>query len=112
MKEEEAKELGFEYSGKLDFWDFRYYMAMVEEKQYAVDQEKLKEYFPMEVVTAGLMDIYQRILGLKFTKIEGGEVWHEDVEQWRVDDATTGGTMGWKIRSRLHDAATAWLLGL
>ena len=23
MKEEEAKELGFEFSGKLDFWDFR-----------------------------------------------------------------------------------------
>jgi len=95
MKEEEAKELGFENSGKLDFWDFRYYMAMVEEKQYAVDQEKLKEYFPMEVVTAGLMDIYQRILGLKFTKIEGGEMWHEDVEQWRVDDATTGDTIGY-----------------
>ena len=66
------------------------------------------------------------------------------MEQWRVDDATTGGTIGyfyldlyprlqttgvlltelgsiklacffsqgWKIRSRLHDAATAWLLGL
>ena len=65
-----------------------------------------------KVVTAGLMDIYQRILGLKFTKIEGGEVtlhdliakmsrlsnvkmWHEDVEQWRVDDATTGDTIGY-----------------
>ena len=59
-------------------------MTMVEEKQYAVDQEKLKEYFPMEVVTAGMMDIYQRILGLKFTRLEGGEVWHEDVEMWRV----------------------------
>ena len=32
-------------------FDFRYYMAMVEEKQYAVDQEKLKEYFPMEVAS-------------------------------------------------------------
>jgi len=95
MKKEEAGEIGFEFNGKLDFWDFRYYMAMVEEKQYAVDQEKLKEYFPMEVVTAGLMDIYQRILGLKFTKVEGGEVWHEDVEQWRVDDAETGGNIGY-----------------
>ena len=59
-------------------------MTMVEEKQYAVDQEKLKEYFPMEVATAGMMDIYQKILGLKFTRLEGGEVWHEDVEMWRV----------------------------
>ena len=24
MKEEEAKELGFDFDGKLDFWDFRY----------------------------------------------------------------------------------------
>lgn len=34
-------------------------MAMVEEKQYAVDQESLKEYFPVETVTSGLMDIIQ-----------------------------------------------------
>jgi len=95
MKEEEAKELGFEFDGKLNFWDFRYYMTMVEEKQYAVDQEKLKEYFPMEVVTAGMMDIYQRILGLKFTRLEGGEVWHEEVEMWQVDDVETKETIGY-----------------
>ena len=95
LKEEEAKELGFEFEGKLNFWDFRYYMAMVEEKQYAVDQEKLKEYFPMEVVTAGMMDIYQKILGLKFTKLEGGAVWHEDVEMWQVDDAASGDNIGY-----------------
>lgn len=29
MKEEEAKELGFEYSGKLDFWDFRHDLLLV-----------------------------------------------------------------------------------
>ena len=33
----------------------------------------------LKVVTAGLMDIYQRILGLKFTKIEGGEVFLHDL---------------------------------
>ena len=58
---------------------------MVEEKHYAVDQEKLKEYFPMEVVTSGLMDIYQRILGLKFTKLVNPEVWADDVEVYQVN---------------------------
>jgi len=95
MKKKEAEQLNFEFNGKLEFWDFRYYMAMVEEKQYAVDQQKLKEYFPMEVVTAGLMDIYQKILGLKFSRVEGGEVWHEDVEMWKVDDLESGNNVGY-----------------
>ena len=67
----------------------RYYSSMVEEKNYAVDQEKLKEYFPVDVVTSGLMDIYQSILGLKFTKLENPEVWHEDVEMYQVQLITS-----------------------
>ena len=30
------------------------------------------------------MDIYQRILGLQFTKLDNPEVWHEDVEMYQV----------------------------
>ena len=37
----------------------RYYMNMVEEKSYAVDQNKLKEYFRLDVVTKGKFYCYK-----------------------------------------------------
>jgi thimet oligopeptidase len=67
----------------------------VEKNNYSVDKEKLKEYFPLETVTSGMMEIYQRLLGLKFTKLEGGEVWHDDVSQYQVDDKATGENIGY-----------------
>ncbi|KAK3755599.1 hypothetical protein QZH41_017596 [Actinostola sp. cb2023] len=53
-----CKSLGYKFDGKINYWDMRYYMTMVEEKNYAVDQEKLKEYFPLDVVTKGLHFCY------------------------------------------------------
>merc|ERR550517_1596469 len=42
-----------------------------------------------------MMDIYQKILGLKFTRLKEGEVWHEDVEMWKVDDLQSGDNIGY-----------------
>ncbi len=47
----------------------------------------------MDVVTAGLMDIYQRLLGLRFKQV-AGEVWHEDVQLWQVEDVATSENLG------------------
>jgi len=95
LKEDECKELGLNFNGKLDYWDMRYYQTMVEQKNYAVDQQQLKEYFPMEVVTAGLLDIYQKILGLKYTKLENMQVWDKDVTVYEVKDVETEDILGY-----------------
>lgn len=41
----QCEKYSYEYSGKLDFWDFRYYMNQVEEKMFAVDQDEVRTLF-------------------------------------------------------------------
>ena len=47
----------------------RYYGNLIQKTDYNLDTEELKKYFPLETVMEGMLDIYQRLLGLKFTKI-------------------------------------------
>ena len=47
----------------------RYYIDLIEKNEYNVDSEELKKYFPLETVVSGMLKIYQRLLGLTFTKI-------------------------------------------
>ncbi|XP_075254198.1 thimet oligopeptidase-like [Convolutriloba macropyga] len=94
-KAEDAKENGFENDGRINMWDFRYYMNKTAEIQYSVDHEKLKEYFPVDVVTEGLLGIYQQLLHLEFQQISDGPTWHPEVELYQVTDADSGEIMGY-----------------
>jgi len=95
LKEAEFKEMGLEFDGKINKEDFWYYGNMINKLDYNVDSEKLKEYFPIETVTNGMLKIYETLLGLKFTKIENAEVWHDEVSLHQVNDAATGETIGY-----------------
>jgi len=70
-------------------------MNMIEKEYYSVDHEKIKEYFPMEIVTKGLLEIYQELLSLKFELIPDAEVWHSDVTMYKVIDVATNELMGY-----------------
>merc|ERR1719510_1520277 len=76
--------------------DFRYYMRIREEKEFSVDHVALKPYFPVEKVIEGALGIYQTILGLKFTEIDG-EAFHKlapEIQLFAVTDKKTGDLQG------------------
>lgn len=54
-----CEELKIEFDGKINPSDLRYYLNMMEQKEYSIDHAKLQEYFPMNVVIEGTFKIYQ-----------------------------------------------------
>uniref|UniRef100_A0A673L9D2 Thimet oligopeptidase 1 n=1 Tax=Sinocyclocheilus rhinocerous TaxID=307959 RepID=A0A673L9D2_9TELE len=70
LKEQESQKRNLPFTGELHAWDTRYYMT--------------------QVVTKGLLDIYQELLNLSFQKVEGTPVWHDDVTLYCVKDRTSG----------------------
>jgi thimet oligopeptidase len=81
-------------------WDQSYYTQRVLETEYAVDSEKVREYFPLEKVTDGLFSITQSLYGLEYkditekAKAEGRPMWHADVKLFEVWDKETGEMLG------------------
>ncbi|KNC84709.1 thimet oligopeptidase [Sphaeroforma arctica JP610] len=90
LKKADCAETGTDFNGNINAWDTSYYQNLVQEKQFQVDHQALKEYFPLHKVTKGLLEIYQTLLGLKFTEVKDAHSWHKDVQLFRVDDNTPG----------------------
>jgi len=82
------------FDGRINAWDFRYYHRLLLETEYQVNDDLIKEYFPIDVVTKALLDIYQRVLGLRFEEVKDVVVWHEDVRMFGVYDLETDAFMG------------------
>lgn len=90
-----AAEEGAKSDGKINAWDWRYYDNKLKKERYQIDLEQIKEYFPMERVTAGMLEVYQELLGVRFRQIPQALVWHPDVKLYEITDAAGGSPIGY-----------------
>ncbi|MBT8485670.1 MAG: Zn-dependent oligopeptidase [Phycisphaerae bacterium] len=81
-------------------WDFSFYQNKLKKDTYAVDGEKVREYFPLDRVIDGLFSVTQSLFGLRYEDItaqartNGRPLWHEDVRVFRVFDDANGKQLG------------------
>lgn len=74
-------------SFKLEPWDWRYYAEKVKQSRYALDESKLREYFPLESVRQGAFYVAGRLYGLKFIERTDLPKYHSEVRTFEVRDA-------------------------
>ncbi|KAF2167404.1 hypothetical protein M409DRAFT_36542 [Zasmidium cellare ATCC 36951] len=79
--------------GKFYLWDQSYYSRILVQRDYAVDHEKLAEYFPLDWVIERMLEIFAELMGMAFHQIPTGRgseneelVWHGDVRMFAVYD--------------------------
>lgn len=81
-------------------WDYSFYKNLLKKEKYAVDGEKVAEYFPMERVVEGLFKITSSLYNIEYRDVtkKAGElglpIWHADVKLYEVVDKANGEVLG------------------
>ncbi len=72
---------------RLEKWDGAYYSEKLKQKLFNLDDEKLKPYFELKKVIAGVFMVSEKLFGLHFEEVFDIDVYHPDVKTYRVTDA-------------------------
>ncbi len=89
-------------NSKAEFWpwDYSFYKSRLQQKKYAVDSQKVAEYFSMDKVVDGLFSTTQSLYGLTYKDVTpnakslGVEIWHPDVKMYEVTDKADNRLIG------------------
>ncbi|MEM1338258.1 MAG: M3 family metallopeptidase [Bacteroidota bacterium] len=71
---------------QLEKWDGAYYSEKLKQRLFQLDDEKLKPYFKLEQVIAGVFKVAEKLFGLRFQEVFDVEKYHEEVKTFQVFD--------------------------
>lgn len=103
-----AAELGIT---DLQPWDIAYVSEKLRQRRYALSQEDLRPYFPVDRVLAGLFGLVQRLYGFNIEQRNEVDTWHPDVRFYQITDANGAvrGQFYLDLYAREHKRGGAWM---
>jgi peptidyl-dipeptidase Dcp len=72
---------------KVEPWDWRYYAEQVRKARFALDEQALKQYFPLEGMVAALFETTNRLYGVTLYERTDVPVYAQGVRVWEVREA-------------------------
>jgi thimet oligopeptidase len=78
------------HAGPIAGWDWRYYDEAMRRADYGVDQNVVREYFPLERVMDGMFAVTGDVLGLDYRAVDDVHGWHDSVGLYEILDRSSG----------------------
>ena len=75
---------------KIAPWDYYYYADKVKKQKYDLDENEVRQYFPLDNVLKGLFSAAERLYGIKMVEMPDAPKYMDEVTVYDVQDAKTG----------------------
>jgi thimet oligopeptidase len=85
-----------ELTGKTDrlhAWERAYLGNQIKKRKAKLDHELVKQYFPIETVLAGMIDVFEKVFDVEFKK-SPEQAWHPDVRVYALHERSGGELIG------------------
>jgi thimet oligopeptidase len=81
-------------TGPLEAWDYSYYVERLRRARYALSEDVVQQYFPVDHVLPEVMRLYSELLGVRFQAVARADGWAPEVSRFAVMDSATGAPLG------------------
>lgn len=75
---------------RVERWDVLYYTERVRRARFNVDQDAFRQYFPPQESLQFCLRLIEKLMGVRYERVEGITLWHPEAQAYRVSDAASG----------------------
>ncbi len=95
----------------LEPWDLAYFSEKLQQKKYALSDEMLRPYFPIDTVLSGMFEVIKRLYGINCVEKKTFPTWHPSVRFFELFDSNNEviGSFYLDLYARQQKRGGAWM---